>query len=651
LLERSRNKKTGGEEADDAAKLLRELGSFPLAISQAGAYLRRTSNSIAAYLSKLAEETERWRVLKQPEVDRYRPGVPNSVLDTFGISMERIRHYDEVAYKIMHTLAFLNNQDITFEMITEAGFIFAEGEEARSGEREERVMEAVTRLKEFSFLRPQASGGVLHATSYEMHKLVQQAARYGLKARSPQDEELFANAALLVVAKLLDSSATTAEAWAKRDKYIAHAREVGDLADICRFPVGVAVMLEQVYAYLPNRERLNEQELVAKRIYELRHKSLGEKHPDTIRGLEHIARSFLLQGRFTAAGLEYAQVLALRQEVLGEKHPDTLRSMSHLATTHHAQGQYDAAKHLYARALKLQEEVLGKQHPETIANLSNLASVYQSQGDASGPEDRDASSALQTAQTIYNHVLKIRRETLGEKDPMTIQSQRCLAKSYDVQCRYSEAEPIFAQVLELRREVLGEKHPDTIEALADLARIAQSRARFKPAKQMFLEVLRLRREVLGEDHVDTIWAMVEISTMYWTQARYTAAEPLLCKAFERLREVCGDKHPRTLDAMFRLAHVWECRRPDDAVALMEKCAMLRREVFGPDHSLTKDSEQSLNAWKTAKRSRLDAFLNRWADRAEQRWGLRDIERDLIDMYLPMEIDPHSQSGRAPVLDT
>lgn len=111
LLETSRDKKTGSEEAASAEKLLEELQWLPLAISQAGAYLRRTSNPILDYLSKLAEGKERWRVLRKTEFDRCRPDVPNSVLETRSISMERVRLQDEMAYRIMHVIAYVNNKD------------------------------------------------------------------------------------------------------------------------------------------------------------------------------------------------------------------------------------------------------------------------------------------------------------------------------------------------------------------------------------------------------------------------------------------------------------------------------------------------------------------------------------------------------------
>jgi hypothetical protein len=110
LLETSRNGMVGSEDAIDARKLLEEIQWLPLAISQAGAYLRRTSTPISEYLSKLVVGKERWRLLNVTEFDRYRRPVDrNSVLEMWSTSIERIRLDNEMAYKILHIITYVNN--------------------------------------------------------------------------------------------------------------------------------------------------------------------------------------------------------------------------------------------------------------------------------------------------------------------------------------------------------------------------------------------------------------------------------------------------------------------------------------------------------------------------------------------------------------
>ncbi|RYO85585.1 hypothetical protein DL764_009145 [Monosporascus ibericus] len=377
LLETSRNEKVGSEEVIDAEKLLEELQWLPLAISQAGAYLRRTSTPIGEYLLKLAEGKERWRVLKATEFDRHRRrGVPNSVLETWSISIERIRLDNEMAYRIMHIIAYVNNQDIPFEIITAACLYDDGSKEKGSEENKNRIMEAVTRLKEFAFLGMRKEGKDVR--SYEMHKLVQEATRYGLSMRSSEKEAYFSNGALQIMARLFPESKR--EAWAECEKYITHAVQVGEWADICKREVEVSGLLTRVSDYLYDRGRWREKEPVDMRAYELRREVLGEKHPDTIRSMADLATTYHQQGRYDKAEPIKIEALELRREVLGEKHPDTIWSMAELATTYNAQGRYDEAEPIKIEALELRREVLGEKHPDTLQAMHDLAITWKSRG-------------------------------------------------------------------------------------------------------------------------------------------------------------------------------------------------------------------------------------------------------------------------------
>jgi tetratricopeptide (TPR) repeat protein len=584
LLERSRNEKVGSDDVVDAEKLLEELQWLPLAISQAGAYLRRTSTPIGEYLSKLVEGKQRWRILKATEFDRYRRhNVPNSILETWSISIERIRRDNEMAYRILHIIAYVNNQDIPFEIMTAAGLFGDKGEEGDPGEDEDRVVEAVTRLKEFSFLGMRTEGR--KTRSYEMHKLVQEATRYGLRVRDSGDEAYFSSAALQIMAKLFPERMR--ENWAECEKYIAHAVQVGEWADICKREVEVSDLLARVSNYLFDRGRWRETEPVDNRAYKLRREVLGESHPDTIRSMADLAVTYHAQGRFGEAEPIKIKVLELRRQILGETHLDTIWSMADLAGTYHEQGRYSEAELIMIKVLELRRQDLGETHSDTIRSMSNVAAIYHAQGRYS------------EAEPIKIKVLELWRQVLGETHPDTIRSMAQLAMIYHTQGRYGEAEPIKIKVLELRRQILGETHPDTIRSMVQLAITYYKQGRYSEAEQIEIKVLELQRQVLGETHPDTIRSMAQLAMTYYKQGRYSEAEPIEIKVLELRRQVLGETHPDSLNAMHGLAMTWKRRgRRDDSIALMDQCLQLRRTVLGLDHPFTRESERILSSWKT-----------------------------------------------------
>ncbi|KAK4206246.1 hypothetical protein QBC37DRAFT_476988 [Rhypophila decipiens] len=389
LLGTSRNEEVASKEAVDAEKLLQELQWLPLAISQAGAYLRRTSTPITEYLSKLAEE--RWQTLKETEFDRHRrPNIPNSVLETWNISIKRIRRENKMAYRIMHIIAYVNNQDIPFEIMAAAGLFGDEDGVGDPGQNKDRVVKAVTRLKEFSFLR--FLRGVDDTRSYEMHKLVQEATRYELSVRNPENEIHFSEC----------------------ERYIAHAVQVGEWAEVCNRKVEVSDLLTRISNYLYDRGRWREKEPVDQRAYELRREVLGEKHPDTIRSMADLATTYHAQGRYAEAEPMKINVLDLRREVLGEKHPDTIGSMAELAATYHQQGRYAEAEPIDIKVLELRRDILGEKHPDTIGSMADLAITWNSRG------RRDDAIGL------MNKCLQLRQTVLGSDHPFTEQSAQTL---------------------------------------------------------------------------------------------------------------------------------------------------------------------------------------------------------------------------------
>ncbi|KAI3585358.1 P-loop containing nucleoside triphosphate hydrolase protein [Fusarium oxysporum f. sp. albedinis] len=184
LLESKMPQSIGDDEPDDATLLLEELQFLPLAISQAGAYMRRTETSVSQYLNDLKEEETRWRISKEPEFDRYRlHNSSNSILETWNSSVHLIRQENELTYKILHILAYMDKQEITERLLDAAA---AHGETKPMEDMfESKKREAIRRLKNFSFLIEHHLGN--NERIYEIHKLVKDAIRYKLRNASILD--------------------------------------------------------------------------------------------------------------------------------------------------------------------------------------------------------------------------------------------------------------------------------------------------------------------------------------------------------------------------------------------------------------------------------------------------------------------------------
>ncbi|KAK4174679.1 putative kinesin light chain [Triangularia setosa] len=561
LLETVMCKEIAEEESDNAMALLAELDWLPLAVSQAAAYMRRTGTPIGEYLSRLRRRMKRWQLLSETEFDRHRRwDVPNNVMQTWDISIERIRQENQMAYNILHSLAFVDSQNIPFELVAKAAKMIARPtsyektasaksvhirDQGGSQDDNEKVQAAAVLLQHFSFLRPRTSGERYGA--YEMHKLVQEATQHSLSQEDRRtDQWHFSGVALRAATSLFPERRR--ELWGECERYLRHAQLVAEWSGLCEGEAEAAALLTRVSDYLYDRGRWREKEPVDLRAYGYRRKLLGDKHPDTIGSMASLAATYHTQGRYEEAEKISVEVLALRRDVLGERHPDTIGSMAELAATYHAQGRYEEDEKIKVEVLALRRDVLGERHPDTIRSMAELAATYNTQG------------------------------------------------------RYEEAEKISVEVLALRRDVLGERHPDTIRSMAELAATYHAQGRYEEDEKISVEVLALRRDVLGERHPDTIRSMASLAATYHAQGRYEEDEKISVEVLALRRDVLGDKHPDTLQAMHDIAVTWNSRqRCPEALAIMQDCFQLQCKVLGQAHPSAQRSLRALNLWGPDKK--------------------------------------------------
>ncbi|KAL7930217.1 P-loop containing nucleoside triphosphate hydrolase protein [Trichoderma chlorosporum] len=521
----TRNKEIGANERDDAMKLLKELEWLPLAISQAGAYMRRMRITTTKYLCLLGQSKLRWETLKSTEFDRHRrPGIPNSVLDTWTVSMERIQSENGIAHQILHIIAYLDNQNLSEELMILCGK-YSHGDTNRPV-KELEVLSAISRLQEFSFLRMrQIEEG---DPSYEMHKLVQEAARYRLNIQDPQTtstqdttiqkeadvKAYYTGIALRILLELFPTSSP--ESWPQCEKYLAHAIGLSDWAEISQREADISELLSKVSGYLYDQGRWREKAPVDQRAIDLRRKVLGERHPQTLESLASLAAAYHYQGQHEKAKICYNEVWKSRGQTLGERHPDTLRAMSLLGNVYQSHGEYKEAEDLYEKALPLQREVLGERHMHTIHSLASLSAVYHYQG------------------------------------------------------YYAKAKPLKIEALILQREILGEKHPLTLWNIGSLAATYQCLGQYKEARTLYEETLDLRQQTLGKHHPDTLRSITQLGSIYHDLHNYKMAETLAKKALDLETKILGEKHPYTLQSMHNLAIARRSRgRKKEAISLMQ----------------------------------------------------------------------------------
>ena len=96
---------------------------------------------------------------------------------------------------------------------------------------------------------------------------------------------------------------------------------------------------------------------------------------DNVRSRNHLAMTYLAEGRPAKAIPLYKRTLADCERMLGANHPSTLRSRINLATSYRAAGRAAEAIPLLERTLADCERVLGANHPDTKVVRADLAAL------------------------------------------------------------------------------------------------------------------------------------------------------------------------------------------------------------------------------------------------------------------------------------
>jgi tetratricopeptide (TPR) repeat protein len=147
------------------------------------------------------------------------------------------------------------------------------------------------------------------------------------------------------------------------------------------------------------------------------------------------AKVYQMEGKYAQAETLAVKALEVRRRSLGEDHPDTLASENNLGTLYRCEGKYDQAGMLLTKALEGRSRVLGPEHPYTLTSRYELGTLKQSQGN------------YKEADTLFTSVFEVRRRVLGPSHPDTLDAMTCLGEVQLQEKRYVAAEPVLREAL------------------------------------------------------------------------------------------------------------------------------------------------------------------------------------------------------------
>jgi len=301
-------------------------------------------------------------------------------------------------------------------------------------------------------------------------------------------------------------------------------------------------------------------------------KQLGPDHPNTLRSMNNLAKSYSDLGRHADALKLNEETLTLMKAKLGPDHPDTLISMSNLANSYEALGRHADALKLHQETLAVWKRKFGPDHPNTLGSMTGLANSYSHFG-------RHAEALKLREETLALHEAK-----LGPDHPDTLISMSNLANSYADLGRHADALKLREETLALRKAMLGPDHPDTLASMYNLASSYGDLGRHADALKLREETLALYKAKLGADHPQTLRSMGNLAASYFYLGRLADARKIGEETLALMKAKLGPDHPVTLDYMYDLTVSYAALgRHASALKFREETLALRKAKLGPDH--------------------------------------------------------------------
>jgi serine/threonine protein kinase len=307
----------------------------------------------------------------------------------------------------------------------------------------------------------------------------------------------------------------------------------------------------------------------------LRRRSLGPKHPDTLRLQGQLGSVLTAQGRYTEAEKLDRDLLEDERRVLGPEHRDTLTTQRNFFWLLNAEGHPADAERLGRETFELQRRIFGQEDPDTLLTMRQLGSVME------------RADHLPAAEELTRQIVEIRKRVSGQDDPQTLLAMSDLGRILNQEERAPEAEAVYRPTLAMQQHVLGPDHPNLVSTMDGLAMALRRQHELDEAQKLCTSALDISSRILGPEHPTTLLEMGNLALIFQARKQYQDAERLQRQVVEIRRRTLGPEHFNTTVGMNHVAEILHLEGRDaESAALFRETAEIQRRTLGPSHRYT-----------------------------------------------------------------
>ncbi|KIX05611.1 uncharacterized protein Z518_03583 [Rhinocladiella mackenziei CBS 650.93] len=526
--------------------IIERLDGLPLALTQAGSYLRQTNMAASVYIKYY---DEKWTDLMKKEarfpLQEY---IDHSVLTTWAMSYEKVKNESEEAAGLLKLWGFLDREDVWYDLIACGSALETDNVPEwlkRLAENELDFYETLGLLSRYSLVDAKEE-----VSSHSIHPVLH---KWCYHLANQREAEVLAWLAAGIVAEMVPDESEP-EYWRLERRLLPHGNwvfqmiEKGGLEGFNGLQLALNACVCFRLGFLFSRQaKLDETEKMFQWALRGWEKEFGPEHTLTCLALNNLGIVYDDQGKLAdsemmlqrgAAGISedarfrehtsrdrpiFRLIFPGRENALLLEHAATVNNLGNL---YKRQGKLTEAERMYTQALQA-KKVLGPEHKATLDTVTNMGNLYENQG------------RLAEAEQMYHQALQGYERTLGPEHISTLLVVNNLGTMYGKHGKLTEAEQMYHRALQGYEKTLGPEHKTTLDTVTNLGTLYKDRGKLAEAEQMYHRALRGYEKVLGPEHKATLDIVTDLWKLYENQGRLAEAEQMFRRVLRGYEEMLG----------------------------------------------------------------------------------------------------------------
>lgn len=232
----------------------------------------------------------------------------------------------------------------------------------------------------------------------------------------------------------------------------------------------------------------------------------------------------------------YLRALAEKETILGQDHSSTLITANNLGLLYKSQGRTREAEAMSLKALVGLEKAAGPNHPVTLQSMNNLANFYSDQ------------DKMPEAEAMYLRTLSGQEKTLGPEHVSTLHTVNDLGLFYSEQGKMPEAEALCLRALSGQEKAWGPEHPFTLDIVDNLGVLYSKQLKIPEAEAMYLRALSGKEKALGSDDISTLDTRYHLALLFFRINSFQDAINHLEPVVQGYTKLLGPEAEKTANA-------------------------------------------------------------------------------------------------------